>query len=125
MIVLRQANKEVVRIDCSSPAFLQNPTLVRSTTMDQILFQPNCVFKVTLDFKKSLPCVEGTAVRESTDWVLCSCLGQTTHYNKTDETLTMAQCVVTVQSNVDELTTPFSLTLRFDEEEWVVERVFR
>jgi hypothetical protein len=125
MVVVRQPNKEVVKIDTSTQQFLTNPLILRADQMDQILFQPTAVFKVTLDFRKVLPCVEGTAVRESTDWVLCSCMGQMASFNKVDEVLVLSQCVVTVQSNVDPLVMPFQCVLKFEEDEWVVVRVSR
>ena len=125
MIVVRQPNKEVTKIDTSTQQFLSNPQVVRADQMDQILFVQNAVFKVTLDFRKVLPCVEGTAVRESTDWVLCSCMGQMASYNKVDEVLVLSQCVVTVQSNVDPLVMPFSCVLKFEDDEWEVIRVSR
>lgn len=123
MIILLQ-NKEVSKIDVGSDAFLTNATIVRSTTMDQIMFQQNCVFKLTVDFKKVLPCVE-TAVRESTDWVLCSCPGPMAYYNRVEERLVLQQCVVSIQSTVEEMSRPFIAVLKLEDDEWVLERALR
>jgi hypothetical protein len=123
MIILVQ-NKECTKIDTSSAAFLTNPNLLRSSTMDQLMFQPHCVFKITVDFKRVLPCTE-TAVRESTDWVLCSCPGSMAYFNKTEERLVLQQCVVSIQSTVEEMARPFVAVLKLDDDEWVLERAIR
>lgn len=123
MVILVQ-NKDVTKLDTSSHAFLSNPSIVRTSTMDQVMFQPNCIFKLTVDFKRVLACVE-TAVREGTDWVLCSCPGPMAYYNKTEERLVLQQCVVSTQSTVDELSKPFIAVLRLDDDEWVLERALR
>jgi hypothetical protein len=123
MIVLVK-DKDVTKIDVSSDAFLQNPLVTRSSTMDQVMFQPNVVFKLTVDFKKTFACVE-TAVRESTDWVLCSCSGGMAYYNKTEERLVLQQCVVSIQSTIEEMSKPFVAVLKLDDDEWVLERAIR
>lgn len=117
-------DKEVTKIDCSSDAFLLNPLVTRSSTMDQVMFQPNVVFKLTVDFKRTFACVE-TAVRESTDWVLCSCGGGMAYFNKTEERLVLQQCVVSIQSTIDEMSKPFVAVLKLDDDEWVLERAIR
>jgi hypothetical protein len=124
MIILQQ-NKECTKLDASSGAFLASPVIVKSSTMDQVTFHANCVFKLTVDFKKTLPCVAETAVRESTDWVLCSCPGPMAYYNKVEDRLVLQQCVVTVQSNVDQMQRPFGAVLKLDDDEWVIEKVYR
>jgi hypothetical protein len=123
MVVLVK-DKEVTKIDVSSDAFLAHPLVLRSSTMDQIMFQPNVVFKLTIDFKRTLPCIE-TAVRESTDWVLCSCSGGMAYYNKTEERLVLQQCVVSIQSTVEEMSKPFVAVLKLDDDEWILERAIR
>lgn len=124
MLCIRNG-KDVEKVAADTPAFLNDERVVKGLGMDLVTFQPNVVFKVTLDFKKPLPCVEGTAVREGTDWVLCSCMGSMAHFNKVEERLVLQQCVVSIQSNVDPLVAPFHLVLFFDDDEWQVERVYR
>lgn len=126
MICLRNG-KEVEKVETNSEAFLSDPRVVRQQgqLMENITFQPNVVFKVTLDFDCEIVCVEGGAVRESTDWVLCSCMGNMAHFNRVEERLMLQQCVVCIPSNIDPLVTPFHLVLRFEEEQWVVERMYR
>lgn len=124
MVILTQ-NKECTKIDVSSDAFLSNSLLIRANTMDQILFQPHCVFKLTLDLKQIMPCVAETAVRESTDWILCSCSGQMAHYQKLENRLVLQQCVVSLQSTIEELSRPFVAVLKLDDDEWVLERALR
>lgn len=124
MVLVVQKDKELTKIDTSSDAFLSNSSIIRSNSMDQIMFQPNCIFKVTIDFKKVFPCTE-TAVRESTDWVLCSCPGAMAYYNKTEERLVLQQCVVSIQSTIEELSKPFIAVLKFDDDEWILERALR
>lgn len=125
LIALRNG-KDVEKVATDSVEFLPNPRVVRSggVMLDVVTFQPHCVFKVTLGFKRPLPCTE-TSARESTDWVLVSCLGTMAHYNRVEERLVLQQCVVSLQSNVEPLRGPLQMVLAFDEDEWVVEKIFR
>jgi hypothetical protein len=52
-------------------------------------------------------------------------MGNMAHFNKVEERLVLQQCVVSIQSNVDPLVAPFHLVLFFDEDEWVVEKIYR
>lgn len=122
MVCVRQ-HKEVVKVD-SDPSFLTNESVVRSSTMDAVTFQPNVVFKVTLDFRKALSCLPGS-VREATDWALLSTTGQTAVFNRIDERLLLQQCTVSTRSNVKQLEQPISMILMWADDEWVVERVYR
>ena len=124
MICVRNG-KEVEKVDADSAAFLTNPNVVKSTTMDAVSFLPNVIFKVTLDFKEPLPCIEGSSAREQTNWVLCSGAGMWASYNRTDEKLLLQQCTVTTFSNVSELQNPFHLLLKLKEDEWLVEKMWK
>eukprot|EP00758_Cryptobia_borreli_P015041 Tbor_TRINITY_DN5983_c1_g3::TRINITY_DN5983_c1_g3_i1::g.18651::m.18651 len=124
MIALRN-NKQVTQVNAYTETILTDPTIVRHTSMDNITFLPNAVFKVTLDFSKLKVCMAETAVREATDWVLCSCLGSDVYYDKTSLLLVLQQCMVCIQSNVKQLEMPFGLEMRYEDEMWEVVRVFR
>ena len=125
LLVLRQG-KSVEKIDVDTPAFLSDERVVKASGMDTITFQPNCVFKVTLDFKEPLLCVSDDAVREATDWVLMSCMGGTASFNRTEERLVLQYCSACVGSTVAELQQPVNMTLRFTEDnEWIVEKCYR
>lgn len=125
MVIIRNG-KNVEPVPINVAAFLANEVIIKTNTMDVITFQPNVVFKFTLDFKSPLPCIEGTnAVRESTDWILCSSMGTTAHFNKVDETLILQQCVVSIQTNVAQFAAPFNAALRLNDEEWEVVKVWR
>eukprot|EP00744_Colponema_vietnamica_P005124 GILI01007536.1.p1 GENE.GILI01007536.1~~GILI01007536.1.p1 ORF type:complete len:158 (-),score=13.84 GILI01007536.1:54-491(-) len=124
MVVLR-ANKEVSRIDTSSNLFLGDRSIVKHDTMDRVSFLPCAVFKVTLDFKKEQLCLLETSNRETTDWVLMSCMGNNAFYDKTTQRLLLQQCAVCLQTNVPDLIMPVGLVLRFDDDEWIVEQVCR
>lgn len=125
MVCIRNG-KDVDKVACDTDQIINDIRITRpgGVMLDVVTFQPNCVFKVTLDFKHALPCIESSA-RESTDWVLCACMGGTAHYNRVEERLVLQQCVVSLQSNVDPLVTPFNLVLKFDEDCWEVERIYR
>lgn len=125
MILMKGDGDELMSIETSTQAFLDDRRLVKSSNMDQILFQKQCTFKVTLEFMEAMMCIPETAVRESTDWVLCSCSGANTYYSKVEERLVLQQCQVVLQSNIEELEDPFILVLLHDEDQWVVERVLR
>lgn len=114
-----------VAVETNSAAFLEDKRIIKSANMDQITFK-DCVFKVTLDFLEPMECIEETAVRESTDWVLCSCAGVNSFYSKVEERLVLQQCTVSTQSNVQPLVDPFILVLKLEDgDDWVVERVLR
>ena len=121
--------KSVEKVDVDTPAFLADERVVKATGMDTITFQPNCVFKVTLDFKEPMLCVmdeHSTAVREATDWVLVSCMGNTASFNRTEERLILQFCTACIGSNVAPLLQPVHLALKFTEDnEWIVEKVYR
>ncbi|KAG5497728.1 hypothetical protein JKF63_03994 [Porcisia hertigi] len=124
MILFNGAN-EIQKIAVDSPAFLEDKRVVRSTNMDQVTFSKNIIFKVTLDFAEAMPCIPDIAVRETTDWMLLSCAGTHAYYSTVDQRLVLQQCKASLQSNIPELEFPVSLTLRFDDDEWLVERVTR
>jgi hypothetical protein len=118
MLCLR-VNKEVVKIDASTPAFLTNEAIIHGQGMDRIDFVPHVHFKVTLEFFEAYETVPGS-MREAADWVLCSCPGNMASFNKTTQRLELRQCVVCMATSVAPLSTPFRMTLGFDEDEWVV-----
>eukprot|EP00796_Vickermania_ingenoplastis_P009711 gene9711-6807_t len=118
-MILMQGGDELVRIPSDSEEFLEDRRIVKSSTMDQVVFQKNCTFKVTLEFLESMMCIPETAVRESTDWVLCSCNGANTFYSKIEQRLVLQQCSVTLESNIEELEDPFILVLLRDDDEWI------
>lgn len=123
MIVHKPKERDPVKIETDSSAFLEDARIVRNTNMDQVTFK-DCVFKVTLDFLEPMMCLEETAVRESTDWVLCSCAAANSFYSKVEERLVLQQCTVSLLSNVAPLVNPFILVLMLEDgDEWVVERV--
>ncbi|ORC84492.1 uncharacterized protein TM35_000441480 [Trypanosoma theileri] len=125
MLIYTSKEMGAVRVPVDSLDFLEDTRLVRNKSMDQINFSNDCVFKVTLEFIESMPCMEETAVRESTDWVLCSCKGSTAFYSPVEKRLVLQQCFVCVQSNIPELEAPFILVLYLEENEWLVERALR
>ena len=122
VVCLRQG-KEVEQVT-SDPSFLTNEAVIRSSSMDAVTFQQNVVFKVTLDFKKSLGCLPDS-VREATDWALLSCPGPSAVFNRVEERLVLQHCTVCTRSNVKQLEQPINLVLLWDEDDWVVERCFR
>lgn len=124
-MILVKSGDEWERIPVDSEEFLEDRRIVKTSNMDQVLFQKMCTFKVTLEFIDSLMCIPETAVRESTDWVLCSCTGGNAFYSKVEQRLVLQQCTVALQSNVRPLEDPFILVLLRDEDEWLVERVLR
>lgn len=125
MIVFKPKEGPGVVVETNSADFLEDRRIVKTSNMDQIVFK-DCVFKVTLDFLEPMECVEETAVRESTDWVLCSCAAAHSFYSKLEKRLVLQQCTVSTQSNVAPLVEPFILVLMLeDDDEWVVERVVR
>ncbi|GET91293.1 hypothetical protein, conserved [Leishmania tarentolae] len=113
------------QIAVDSAAFLEDKRVVRSTNMDQVVFSPNVIFKVTLDFAEAMPCMAEIAVRETTDWMLLSCPGNHAHYSTVDQRLVLQQCKAALQSNIPELEFPIYLILRLDDDQWVVERAMR
>lgn len=124
MVVLR-ANKEVTRIDASTTDFLHNRSIVKQDTMDRVSFLPCAVFKVTLEFKREQLCILETSNRETTDWVLMSCMGNNAFYDKTTQRLLLQQCAVCLQTNIPDLVMPVGLVLKFNDDEWIVEQVCR
>lgn len=124
MIVVKTAD-ELIQIPVNSDEFLDDRRIVKTSNMDQVVFQKNCNFKVTLEFMESMMCIPDSAVRESTDWVLCSCSGANAFYSKIEQRLVLQQCNVTLQSNIEQLEDPFILVLLREDDEWLVERVLR
>ncbi|AAZ13484.1 uncharacterized protein TEOVI_000317700 [Trypanosoma equiperdum] len=123
LIHTKDGEQRLVPVD--SLAFIDDPQLVRSRTMDQVNFNSECIFKVTLDFSEPIPCIEETAVREMTDWVLCSCKGNNAFYSPVEKRLILQSCTVCLQSNVRALVDPFVVMLLYNEEGWVVDRVLK
>ncbi|CAG9579471.1 hypothetical_protein_-_conserved [Leishmania major strain Friedlin] len=123
--IIVKGAEEMQQIAVDTTAFLEDKRVVRSTNMDQVTFSQNAIFKVTLDFAEAMPCIPETAVRESTDWMLLSCTGNHAHYSTVDQRLILQQCKASLQSNIPELEFPVYLVLRFDDDEWVVERIIR
>jgi hypothetical protein len=124
MLIVR-SGKEISKVDAYTDEFLTNPQVVARDSMDQTTFLPNIVFKVTLDFSKPKVCVQETAIREATDWVLCSCMGGGVRYDKTAQRLIMQSVVVCVQSNVKQLELPFGCVLVYTGKEWEVEAIMQ
>lgn len=124
-LILVKIGDDLVQIPLDSNDFLEDRRIVKNSNMDQVLFQKTCTFKVTLEFFESMMCIPETAVRESTDWVLCSCSGANAFYSKIEQRLVLQQCTVTLQSNIEQLEDPFILVLLKEEDEWLVERVLR
>ncbi|CCD14992.1 hypothetical protein, unlikely [Trypanosoma congolense IL3000] len=124
-VIIHTKDGEQKMVPADSAAFIDNPQLTRSRTMDQVNFNNECIFKVTLDFAEPIPCIEETAVREMTDWVLCSCKGNNAFYSPVEKRLVLQNCTVCLQSNVRQLLDPFVVVLCLDEETWVVERVLK
>ncbi|RHW72864.1 hypothetical protein DPX39_040082600 [Trypanosoma brucei equiperdum] len=123
LIHTKDGERRLVPVD--SLAFIDDPQLVRGRTMDRVNFNNECVFKVTLEFTEPIPCMEEIAVREMTDWVLCSCKGNYSFYSPVEKLLVLQNCMVCVQSNVLPLVDPFILVLFYDVGSWVVERVLK
>lgn len=121
--IVYHGKEGIEAISTADAAFLEDERIVRSANMDHVNFRGTCVFKVTLDFVEPMECVEATAVRESTDWVLCSCSGTHAIYSKVDQRLVLQQCKVSTMSTVEELSMPFVIYLLLDDDEWVVERI--
>lgn len=124
-MVIFKSGDELVRIAVDSEEYLEDRRIIKTSTMDQVVFNQNCTFKVTLEFIESKMCIPETAVRESTDWVLCTCNGTNAFFSKSEQRLVLQHCMVTLQSNIEELEDPFILVLVQDDDQWVVERVLR
>lgn len=124
MIVHRDQEGGCVRIAADSDAFLEDKRIVKSSTMDQVTFK-DCSFKVTLDFLEPIECTYETAVRETTDWMLCSCQAANAFYSKVEKRLVLRNCITSLQSTIMDLEDPFILVLLRDDDEWLVERVLR
>lgn len=123
MVGIRKNNgKETEQVSFEPSFLLTNEATVRASGMDAVIFHPNVVFKVTLEFRKSLPCLPGST-RETTDWVLLTSMDAL--FNKTEECLLLQRCEVRTLTNVEKMQHPVQIALRWDEDEWIVERVFR
>ncbi|PWV12683.1 hypothetical protein C3747_49g176 [Trypanosoma cruzi] len=125
MLIYTNKEGEQVKVPVNSLEFLEDRRVVRSRSMDQVNFNNDCVFKVTLEFIEPMACLEETAVRELTDWVLCSCRGHASFYSPVEKRLVLQQCFVCLQSNIPELLDPFILVLYLEKDQWLVERVLR
>ncbi|CCW69640.1 unnamed protein product [Phytomonas sp. Hart1] len=124
-MVIHREKEDFTPISTEPDCFFNDKRIIRAENMDNVTFK-DCVFKVTLDFMMPIECMEETAVRETTDWVLCSCSATDAFYSKTEARLVLQQCRVSLKSNVQKLTTPFIMILCFKEKDvWVVERVLR
>lgn len=117
-------NRELIQIpDASSTQnFLNDSSITRQTTLDLITFQPHAHFKVTLDFKETQEC-RWPFTRETTDWVLFSCPGEQVFYDRNAERLVLQRCLACTSRSAD-MAVPLTIILKFDEDEWVAERVF-
>ncbi|KAG5497144.1 hypothetical protein GH5_01680 [Leishmania sp. Ghana 2012 LV757] len=124
MIILKGA-EGIQQVPVDTAAFLEDKRVVRSAHMDAVTFSQNVIFKVTLDFVEAMACIPETAVRETTDWMLLSCAGAHAYYSTVDQRLVLQQCKTSLQSSIPELEFPISVVLRFDSDQWVVERVVR
>ena len=122
-VVCLRLGKEVEKVE-SDPSFLGNEAVIKSSSMDAVTFQSNVIFKVSLDFRKSLPCLPDS-VREATDWALVSTTGATCVFNRTEERLMLQQCTVSTRSNVKQMEQPVNLILTWDDDDWVVEKCYR
>lgn len=124
-MILVKNGDDLLQLPVNSNEFLEDRRIVKTSNMDQVVFQKTCTFKVTLEFFESMMCIPETAVRESTDWVLCSCSGANAFYSKIEQRLVLQQCTVTLLSNIEQLEDPFILVLLKEDDEWLVERVLR
>ncbi|KAG8344429.1 hypothetical protein ERJ75_000352200 [Trypanosoma vivax] len=125
MLLLVGKDGEAERIPTGNLSFMNDPRVVRNRSMDQVNFNGDCAFKVTLEFRDAVACVEETAVRETTDWVLCSSRGNNAFYSPVEKRLVLQNCTVCLQSNVPALVDPFTIVLCLQDDVWQVERVLR
>ncbi len=122
-LICEVQNREVKPVgDVSTQDFLTNTSIVRQTTLDVITFQPHAQFKVTLDLKEAKEC-QWPSTREMTDWILFSCNGNAAFYDRNEEKLVLQQCLAKTSCN-QEMSVPLTIILKFDEDEWIAERVF-
>lgn len=70
-MLLLKSGSEIERIPVESEEFLEDNRVIKGSNMEQVTFNSNSSFKVTLEFLESMMCMSETAVRETTDWVLC------------------------------------------------------
>lgn len=124
-IIYKPKEGDPIAIAADSEQFLEDKRLIKTSNMDQVIFNKETVFKMTLDFLDPLECVAETAVRETTDWMLCSCVGTNAFYSKVEKRLVLQKCSTCLQSSVRELEMPFIIVLLLDDDEWLVERVLR
>ncbi|CAD2213494.1 hypothetical protein AGDE_01271 [Angomonas deanei] len=124
-VIIFKTKEEQIPISVTSEEFLEDKRIIKSSNMDQVTFNKDTIFKATLDFIEPVNCVVETAVRESTDWMLCSCVGTNAFYSKVEKRLVLQQCTMSLQSTVRELEAPFIIVLYFDDDQWIVERVLR
>ena len=124
-MIVHRNGRECERVPTDTMLTADN--IVRATSIDSVTFRDNTVFKFTLDFKKPQPCLEETAVREQTDWVLASCPGQFAQFNKIEERLILQACRVSICSTVAGLDDQFSTSFRLDpvRGEWVLDLIWR
>eukprot|EP00760_Papus_ankaliazontas_P028701 PhM_4_TR3868/c0_g1_i1/m.52614 len=124
MVLLRNG-RECEKIPIES--FLMSDQSVRTSSIDGITFREHVVFKFTLEFKPNQPCLEETAVRENTDWVLASCPGTYAQFNKVEERLIFQACRVCILSTVAGLEDQFCCSFRLDgvKGEWVLDMIWR
>ncbi|KAG5471508.1 hypothetical protein LSCM1_01601 [Leishmania martiniquensis] len=124
-MILIKGPEGMQKMAVDTTAFLEDKRVVRSAHMDTVTFSHNTVFKVTLDFAEAMPCIPEIAVRETTDWMLLSCSGAHAYYSTVDQRLVLQQCRTSLVSNTPELQFPICVVLRFDSDQWLVERVTR
>lgn len=124
-VIAVRNGKSVEAVACDSTLFLGNALVVRTQSMDMVTFHPNVVFKVTLDFSETLQCAPNSFGRETSDWILLSCSGQNASYNANEERLTLLYCMACIESKVEAFLRPVNLVLKFDEDCWIVEKVYR
>ena len=141
--------KNCERVDTDTHAFLSDPRIIKTSSMESVTFQPNCVFKVTLDFREPMVCsfdhqggrggggggvaagfgadFMSAAVRESTDWMLMSCIGNQVAYNKMEQRLVLFNATPCVGSVIRELMIhPVNIQLKFTEDgDWIADEVWR
>ncbi len=131
MACLRE-NRESTGVEVSNEEWLNNSKLVRGQSLDRVEFSPQVAFKVTLDFKEvketlnMVECEERGMpfnTRETTDWILLTCIGDRAFYDRNMKKLVLLHCVAS-SSVTHDFMYPCTVILSFEEDEWTAERVF-